>query len=176
MDVAAQKRLNRTITVISVAVPVAVAVLLAIPTKYELGEWTRILPHVIGSVNTITCATLLLGLYFIKRSREDAHRAMMVTSLILGAVFLICYVLYHLTSESKRFDGAGALRAFYIAVLVSHVVLSLVVLPLVLRAAGFAFAGQFELHKRVVRFAYPIWLYVSITGVVVYALAHHLSP
>lgn len=168
--------MNKVITTISIAVPAVVAVLLALPNKYEIGEWTKLLPHVIGSVNTVTCLTLLCGLYFIKRSRIDAHRLMMLASLALGVVFLVCYVVYHLTNESKRFSGEGALRTFYLVVLVTHIALSLVVLPLVLRAAGFAFIQQYDRHKRLVKFAYPIWLYVSVTGVIVYVLGYHVTP
>lgn len=176
MEAVKENQLNKLVAVISVAVPVVVAVLLALPNKYSIGEWTKNLPHVIGAVNSITCITLVCGLYFIKRNRVDAHRVMMLASLALGAIFLVCYVIYHLTNESRRFSGEGPLRVFYLAVLISHIGLSLAVLPLVLRAAGFAFIGQFERHKSIVRFAFPIWLYVSATGVLVYVLGYHFVP
>lgn len=168
--------MNLAVTVVSVAVPLVVAILLALPSKYPVGEWTKSLPHVIGSVNTVTALSLLAGLFFIKRGKVHAHRLMMLVSLALGSVFLVCYVVYHLSNEPNRFGGDGMMRTVYLFILISHIGLSLVVLPLVLRAAGFAFLSEFEKHKRIVKYAYPIWLYVSVTGVIVYLLGYHLNP
>lgn len=172
----AAKKLNVLVNVVSVAVPAVVAVLLMMPAKFDFGGWTASLPHVIGTVNTIASLTLILGLVFIKSGRQDAHRLMMLTSLGLGALFLVCYVTYHLTNEPRRFGGEGLLKVFYLLILFSHIGLSLVVLPLVLRAASFAFLKDFKRHVAVVRWAYPIWLYVSITGVIVYLFGHPFNP
>jgi putative membrane protein len=99
---------------------------------------------------------------------------MMTASFALGGVFLICYVLYHISNPANRFAGAGAVRYFYLFVLFSHIALSFVVLPLVLRAMFYAFKRQFARHKKIARFAYPIWLYVSITGVIVYLMNYQI--
>lgn len=171
-----EKKFNLAINVVSVAVPAVVAVLLMMPAKFDFGAWTSSLPHVIGSVNTVASLTLILGLVFIKRGRQDAHRLMMLTSLALGALFLVCYVTYHLTNEPRRFGGEGWLKGVYLVILFSHIGLSLVVLPLVLRAAGFAFLKDFRRHVAIVKWAYPIWLYVSLTGVVVYLFGHQFNP
>ena len=101
---------------------------------------------------------------------------MMIASFVLGGLFLICYVLYHLTNPSNKFNGEGFLRTFYLFILFSHIGFSLVVLPLVLRAMYYAATQQFAAHKRIVRFSYPIWLYVSVTGVLVYLLVYQLYP
>lgn len=171
-----EKRSKVFINTISIIVPLVVAVLLGIQNKIELGSWTRSLPHIIGAINSLTTFTLILGLVFIKSKKIEAHRRMMTISVALGAIFLVCYVIYHLTNPSKPFQGEGFIRYVYYFTLVSHVGLSLVVLPLVLRALFYALTGQFENHRRIVRFAYPIWLYVSITGVIVYLFVYQLFP
>lgn len=151
-----------------------VAVLLAMPEKLALGDWTKTLPHVIGSVNTLTSAVLLCGLFFIKKGHVELHRYAMTTAFLLGVVFLISYITYHMSNPSSKFTGTGFVRGFYLATLASHILLSLVVLPLVLRAMFYAVTGDYARHKRTVKFAFPIWLYVSVTGVIVYALVHQL--
>ena len=171
-----EKRSKVFINTISIVVPVVVAILLGIQNKLELGEWTRNLPHVIGTINSLTTLALILGLIFIKLKKIGAHRLMMTTSFALGGVFLVCYVLYHLTNPANKFNGEGFIRYVYFFTLITHIGLSLVVLPLVLRAMFYAITKQFANHKKIVRFAYPIWLYVSITGVMVYLFVYQLFP
>jgi putative membrane protein len=172
-----QERKSRIlINTISIVVPVIVAVLLGMPNKLELGSWTKNLPHLIGLINSLTSFALVLGLIFIKTKKIDAHRLMMTISFALGGVFLICYVTYHLSNPSNRFSGQGLIRYVYFFTLVTHVGLSLVVLPLVLRAMFYALTRQFSHHRRIVRYAYPIWLYVSVSGVFVYLMLYQLFP
>ncbi len=171
-----EKKSKLFINTISCVVPIIVAVLLSLPNKLELGAWTQSLPHIIGFINSLTSVTLIFGLVFIKLKRVEAHRKMMTASFVLGSVFLVCYVLYHLTNSANRFAGEGTVRYLYFFTLITHIGLSLVVLPLVLRAMYYAVTKQFAAHRRIVRFAYPIWLYVSITGVIVYLLLYHLFP
>jgi putative membrane protein len=171
-----EKKTNLFINVISVVVPIVVAILLGLPAKLDLGDWTRRLPHVIGTINSVTTLTLILGLVFIKFRKINLHQAMMTVSFGLGGLFLICYVLYHLTNPANKFNGAGAIRYVYFFTLITHVGFSLVVLPLVLRAMYFAATKQFAAHRRIARVAYPIWLYVSVTGVVVYLFVYQLFP
>ena len=168
-----EKNANRLINIVSVVIPVVVAILLGIRQKVHLGEWTTVLPHVNGVINSITSLLLLLGLYFIRQKNIVAHRRTMLTAFALGSVFLVNYVLYHLSNESTPFGGQGWIRPVYYFLLISHIVLSVIVLWFVLRAVYFALTGQFAAHKRTVRWAYPIWLYVSTTGVIVYLL---ISP
>lgn len=163
----------KTINLLSVVIPVAVAVLLGLPKKLELGEWTRSLPVLIAVINSTTAVLLIAALVAIKKGNRDGHRKLMTASMVLGALFLVCYVIYHLTNPSTSFGGEGAIRWFYYFILISHILLSLVVLPLVLRAFFFAVIGAFDRHVKIVKYAYPIWLYVSITGVLAYLL---ISP
>lgn len=169
-----EKRSKILINTISIVVPLIVAILLGIQNKINLGEWTKNLPHIIGSINSLTTIALIFGLIFIKLKKIKAHRLMMTVAFALGGVFLICYVLYHLSNPSKPFQGAGFVRYVYYFTLISHIGLSLVVLPLVLRAMFYAVTKQFENHRKIVRFAYPIWLYVSASGVMVYLFVYQL--
>lgn len=164
------------INILSVVVPVAVAVMLAFPNKLDLGVWTKNLSHAIGGINTLTTIALIAGLIFIKRKKVHYHRIAMTTAFALGGLFLVCYVIYHSTNPANKFNGEGAARFIYLFLLITHVSLSLVVLPLVLRAMFYAVTKQFEKHKKVVKFAYPIWLYVSTTGVIVYLMLYHFFP
>lgn len=164
----------RTINIISIVVPIVVAVLLGIRSKPDLGAWTKVLPHLNAVINSLTALLLLLGGYIIKRGDRQAHRVIMTTAFVLGGFFLVGYIIYHLTNPSTSYGGEGSIRYFYYFILISHIGLSLVVLPLVLRAFYFAaFAKDFERHLKVVKYAYPIWLYVSITGVIAYFM---ISP
>lgn len=164
---------NRLINILAIAIPVAVAVLLGLRQKVDLGGWTKLLPHINGVINTLTALLLIGGRYFIAQKNIRAHRQSMTAAFMLGSLFLVSYVLYHLTNESTPFGGEGAIRPVYYFLLISHIVLSVVVVWFVLKAVYFAYSNQIALHKKVVKWAFPIWLYVSITGVIVYLL---ISP
>lgn len=165
------KKYNQFINIVAVAIPLVVAILLnpRIP-KIDLGDWTKMLPHLNGLINSLTSISLLAGFYFIKQKNISAHRLMMTVSFCLGAVFLVSYVLYHLSNESTPFGGEGIIRPIYYFLLISHITLSIGVVWFVLRAIYFAMSNQIELHKKAVKWAFPIWLYVSITGVIVYLM------
>jgi putative membrane protein len=164
---------ERIINVLAIAIPVAVAVLLGIRQKIDLGEWTKVLPHVIGVINSLTAVFLLLGYYFVRNNNLTAHRQMMTVAFLLGAVFLVCYILYHVSNESTPFGGEGAIRPIYYFLLISHILLSIVVVWFVLRAVYFGYTNQITQHRKAVKWALPIWLYVSISGVIVYLM---ISP
>ena len=170
LELQQNQKTERLITILSAAIPVVVAILLGIRQKVDLGEWTTVLPHLNGVINSVTTITLLLGYYFIRQKNITAHRAMMLTSFALGSLFLVTYVLYHLSNESTPFGGEGWIRPVYYFLLVSHILLSIGVVWFVLRAVYFALTNQIARHKAVVRLALPIWLYVSTTGVIVYLL------
>lgn len=161
------------VKILSIVIPVAVALLIGIRTKIDLGAWTKSLPHVIGLLNTTTSITLILGLVAIKNKNIARHRQMMGLSFLQGALFLILYILYHISNQSTPFGGEGILRPIYYFLLVSHIVLSIGVVWFVLRAVYFALSGQIAEHKRIVKWTFPLWLYVSITGVIVYLM---ISP
>ncbi|TDB63662.1 DUF420 domain-containing protein [Arundinibacter roseus] len=164
---------NRLINIVAIAIPLVVAVLLGIRQKVDLGEWTSTLPHINGAINSLTAFLLLVGRYFIAQKNVQAHRISMTAAFVLGSLFLVSYVIYHLTNDSTPFGGQGVIRPIYYFLLISHIVLSVVVVWFVLKAIYFAFSNQIAAHKKVVKWAFPIWLYVSVTGVIVYLL---ISP
>ncbi len=169
-----QQDYNRWINILAIAIPLVVAILLGVRQKIYLGEWTKALPHLNGMINSATALFLIAGRYYIRKGNITMHRRAMTAAFTLGSVFLVSYVLYHVSNESTRFGAEDPLiRGVYYFLLVSHIVLSVVVVWFVLRAIYFAFTNQIPAHRRVVRYAYPIWLYVSITGVVVYLM---ISP
>lgn len=168
LQIEQSKKYNRLINILAITIPAVVALLLGIRQKVDLGAWTTYLPHINAVINSLTALLLVVGLYFIRQKNVRAHRNVMLTAFTLGFLFLVSYVLYHLSNESTPFGGQGIIRPFYYFLLVSHIILSVVVVWFVLRAVYFALSGQISKHKAVVRWAYPIWLYVSITGVIVY--------
>jgi len=166
-----KQKYQRIINILAIVIPIAVAAILGIRQKVDLGEWTKVLPHVIGVLNSLTAVLLLLGYYFIRQNNRTAHRKMMTGAFILGAVFLVCYILYHISNESTPFGGTGsALRFTYYFLLISHITLSIVVVWFVLRAVYFGYSNQLPEHRKAVKYAFPIWLYVSISGVIVYLM------
>jgi putative membrane protein len=164
---------ERIINILAVVIPVVVALLLGIRQKIDLGEWTKVLPHIIGVINTVTAMLLIVGFYFIKQTNISAHRKAMTGAFLLGSVFLVCYVLYHISNEATPFGGTGFIRPVYYFLLISHIVLSIVVVWFVLRAVYFGYTNQITEHRKAVKWAMPIWLYVSVTGVIVYLM---ISP
>lgn len=164
---------NLIINVISIAIPLAVAGLLSLPSKLPLGDWTKVLPHFIGIINSTTAITLIIGLIAIKKKNIDSHRKAMGAAVLQGAVFLVLYILYHVANESTKFGGEGLIKGIYFFLLASHILLSIGVVRLVLMALYHALTGDIEAHKKTVKWAYPIWLYVSVTGVIVYLM---ISP
>lgn len=167
------RKYNLLINVLAVAIPLVVAVLLGVRQKVDLGAWTKVLPHVNAVINSLTSILLVIGFLFIQRKNIAAHRRTMTAAFVLGSLFLVSYVLYHLSNESTPFGGEGLIRPIYYFLLISHIVLSVVVVWFVLRAVYFAYSNQIAEHKKAVKWAFPVWLYVSTTGVIVYLL---ISP
>ena len=164
---------ERLVNILSIAIPVAVAILIGMRTKIDLGAWTKVLPHIIGLLNTTTSITLIAGFVAIKNRNIIMHRRMMSLSFIQGSLFLILYILYHVSNASTSYGGDGILRPIYYVLLVSHISLSIGVVWFVLRAVYYALSGQITEHKKIVKWTFPLWLYVSVTGVIVYLM---ISP
>ncbi|MFN0048343.1 MAG: DUF420 domain-containing protein [Cytophagales bacterium] len=164
---------RKIINVASFAIPIAVALLIGIRTKIDLGSWTKILPHCIAIINSATALALLVGLYFIKNHQIKRHRLAMSTAFGLGAVFLIAYITYHISNQSTPYGGEGFAQYLYYFFLISHIASSIIVVRYVLLAMHFAITNEILAHKNIVKIAYPVWLYVSVTGVVVYFM---ISP
>lgn len=135
-----------------------------------------VLPHLNAALNATSCVLLLTGFYFISRRRINAHLACMAAALGVSALFLVSYVVYHYNYGSVRFTGQGAVRTFYLFILFTHVVLAVVIVPLVALTVRRAVRGEYGRHRRVARWTFPLWLYVSVTGVVVYLMLYRLYP
>ncbi|WP_020530646.1 DUF420 domain-containing protein [Flexithrix dorotheae] len=166
------------IGILSVAIPVVVALLLFKPSGMLVVDkpWVYFLPHLNGMINSATAVFLVLGVYFIKNRNESLHKLCMNISFILGSIFLVSYVVYHASSEPTSFGGEGLIKTVYFALLISHIILAAVVVPFVLLAFYFAWTENFKRHRKIVKFTFPIWLYVSITGVIVYLMISPYFP
>lgn len=135
-----------------------------------------VLPHLNATLNATSFVLLVAGLFFILRGKAHAHRICMLAALAVSGLFLISYVIYHSQYGSVRFTGEGFVRPLYFTVLITHVILAVVIVPLIALTLRRALRGDFERHKRIARWTYPLWLYVSITGVVVYLMLYKLYP
>jgi len=183
----ANRKAYTGIIIVSVLVPLLIALLMAWQNKSGLGDWVKVLPHFNAILNTSTAIALLFGLVMIKRKEVMMHRIAMSASFILGVFFLVSYITYHSSVPSVIFgdlDGDGLLsdfeklqlgstRAIYLFLLLSHIVLSIVVVPFVLFAFYYALSDQIDRHRKIVKFTWPIWFYVSVSGVLVYLM---ISP
>lgn len=134
------------------------------------------LPAVNASLNTASALLLCAGYVAIRRRARRLHKYLMVAAFVASALFLVCYVVYHSVHGDTRYHGHGALRAAYFTLLVSHIVLSAVTFPLTLTTLFFAARGTFARHKKLARVTLPLWLYVSVTGVVIYFFLAHNPP
>lgn len=133
-----------------------------------------LLPTVNATLNGMATVCLLAGWRFVRTGRIDQHRAAMIAALSCSILFLISYLVYHYQVGSRPFTGTGILRPIYFFILITHVVLAAAIVPLVLMTVTRAFRGQFPRHRAIARWTLPLWLYVSITGVVVYVMLYHL--
>ncbi|MDT5262932.1 MAG: putative rane protein [Acidobacteriota bacterium] len=133
-----------------------------------------ILPHLNAVLNATSFLLLVTGLYQILRGNIRAHRACMLSALVVSTLFLVSYVVYHAQYGSIRFTGQGLVRPVYYVILITHVTLAVVIVPLVFITARRALRGDFVRHRSIARWTYPLWLYVSITGVVVYLMLYQL--
>ncbi|MGB0522165.1 MAG: DUF420 domain-containing protein [Flammeovirgaceae bacterium] len=168
------KRYLPIIWVLSVAIPVVVALLLFKPPTGSLGDLdVSFLPSFNAILNTAAAVALIAGLIAIKNKRPELHRAFMMGAFTLSSIFLISYVIYHTQAPATKFGGEGTIRIIYFAILITHIVLAAVIVPLVLLSIYFAISGQLPRHKKIVKWTYPIWLYVAITGPVIYLM---ISP
>jgi uncharacterized membrane protein YozB (DUF420 family) len=127
-------------------------------------------------LNATSALFLLLGRRAIRRMEIDRHRRLMISAAVTSAVFLVSYLTYHATAGSVRFTGQGAVRPLYFAILLSHTLLAVAVLPMALRTLYLGLKRRDDRHRRIARWTYPVWLYVSVTGVVVYVMLYRLYP
>ncbi len=172
------KLVFRIIMAISVLIFIAVIVLnrKVLPAPIELPSWTYLLPKLNAFINGTCTILLLLSLYFIKNKNIAAHKAVNLSAFALSSVFLVSYVVFHWIAPQTYYPENAPNANLYYVILVSHIALAALVLPLVLLSFYRGLQMQVDLHKKIVRFAYPIWLYVTITGVIVYLMISPYYP
>jgi putative membrane protein len=161
---------QKWIILVSVLVPVVVALLFRVKIPgYDLS----FLPPIYASINGLTAVLLIVAVFAIKKRQRQVHELLMKLCIGLSASFLVMYVAYHMTSDSTPFGGEGFIRYVYYFILITHIILSVTVIPLVLFTFGRALQENFVRHKALARYTFPIWVYVSVTGVIVYLM---ISP
>lgn len=169
-----EKRFNKWITVISIAIPLVVALLFGY--KIPNAEPLSFLPPIYAGINGLTAILLIVAVIAIKNGRKQVHQKLMTTCIVLSALFLVMYVAYHMTSESTVFGGEGPIKYIYYFILMTHIVLSIAVIPLVLITYSKVYLHDFESHRQWAKYTFPIWLYVAVTGVLVYLMISPYYP
>lgn len=165
-----ETKYKKLIITLSVVIPLAVAALFGVKVDgYDL----TFLPPIYAGINGLTAVLLIFALVAIKSGKVALHEKIMKVCIGLSASFLVMYVLYHMTSESTQFGGEGTVRIFYFVILISHILLSIAVIPLVLFSFVHALSQRFDKHRKLARITFPIWLYVAVTGVLIYLM---ISP
>tara|TARA_B110000046_G_scaffold50375_1_gene56190 strand:- start:348 stop:878 length:531 start_codon:yes stop_codon:yes gene_type:complete len=166
-----KSKYNLWIWIISIVVPVAVAVLFTvrIPGVERMG----FLPPIYATINALTAVILIISVIQIKKGNRKNHEFLMKTAILLSLLFLLLYIAYHMTSDSTKYGGDGIVKYLYYFILITHIMLSITVIPFVLITYVRAITGKFEKHKAIARITFPLWLYVAITGVIVYVM---ISP
>ena len=163
-----------TLGILAAAVPLVVAVLYYFPETFRVpGAQVKFLPALNAVLNSLTAICLIIGYVFIRNKQVTQHRVMMGTAFLISSLFLISYVVYHSQEASTKFGGEGVIRYVYFFLLLTHITLAIVTVGLVLFTLYFALTQQFDKHRRIARWTFPVWLYVSVTGVVVYFM---ISP
>lgn len=163
-----QKKYNKWIIILSIVIPVVVALLFGIRLDYDLPVF---LPPIYATINAITAIVLVLAVIQIKRGKRNAHEWLMKTAILMSLLFLVMYILYHMTSDSTPYEGDY--KAVYYFILISHIILSIMVIPFVLITYVRAITNDFKRHKKIAKITFPLWLYVAVTGVIVYLM---ISP
>ncbi len=166
-----EKNYNFLIILVSIALPSIIAILF-FTDKIE-GYDFSFLPATYAITNGLTFICLIAGVIAIKNGNKSLHQKFMTSAIILSIYFLFAYVLYHITTESTKFGGTGAIKTLYLSILLSHILCSLIVVPLVLITYVRALNQRFDKHKKIAKYAFPLWAYVSLTGVIVYFM---ISP
>ena len=170
-----EQKYNKWIIALSVIIPVAVAVLFKIKLK-DLGfnvSPLPILPPIYATINGITAVLLITAVIAIKNGNRKRHELLMKIAIACSLVFLVLYIAYHMTTDSTAFGRTGFIKYVYFFILLSHIILSIATIPLVLITYVRALAEKFDKHKKIAKITFPIWLYVAVTGVIVYLM---ISP
>ena len=170
-----EKKYKKIITALSIIIPIAVAVLFGVNLR-KLGfdvEPLTFLPPVYASINGLTAVLLILAVVAIKKGNRKLHEQLNTTAIACSLLFLLMYIAYHMTSDSTSFGGEGVVKYVYYFILITHIVLSVIVIPFVLLTYMKAKLTNFVEHRKIAKKTFPLWLYVAITGVIVYVM---ISP
>lgn len=170
-----EKKYNKWIIILSVCIPLAVAALFGVNLRklgFDIKPLT-FLPPIYATINGLTAVILLAALWAIKNKKISLHEKLMKTAIGCSVLFLLMYIAYHTTSDSTKFEGEGVLQYVYYFILITHIILSILVIPFVLITYVKALAKRFDKHKKIARITFPVWLYVAVTGVIVYLM---ISP
>ncbi|MFD2726614.1 DUF420 domain-containing protein [Hyunsoonleella rubra] len=165
-----EKKYNTLIVILSIAIPLVVALLFGVKIEAELPVF---LPPIYASINAVTALVLVLAFIAIQNKKIKLHERLMKFAIVLSVLFLVMYVAYHMTSDSTKFGGEGVIKYLYYFVLLTHILLSIAVIPFVLITYVRAITNNIEKHKKIAKITFPLWLYVAISGVVVYIM---ISP
>lgn len=160
--------LKPVIIAVSIIIPLVVAVLYLMPKEALATDAFAFLPKVNATLNSIATILLIAAGWAVKVKKFDLHKKLMLSAVGVSVLFLLSYVTYHATSESTVFGGEGAIRVVYLFILLTHIVLAIAIVPLVLVTLSRALSQKFDKHKKIARWTLPLWLYVTITGVIVY--------
>ncbi|MFM2048545.1 MAG: hypothetical protein RI955_1093 [Bacteroidota bacterium] len=152
----------------SVLVPIAVTIMYLMPKPEMSSLNVSILPFINAVLNAIVSVLLIIGFVFIINKKVAAHKATMISAFALSALFLVLYVVYHTFAKETHFGGVGIIRPIYYFLLITHIILAAVILPLVLITLSRGLQSKFDKHKKIAKITLPLWLYVTITGVIVY--------
>ena len=172
---AQERKYRKIITALSVVIPIAVAALFGVNLG-DLGFNVKpltFLPPIYASTNGLTAILLIAAVIAIKKGNKKLHEQLNTLAIICSLVFLLLYIAYHMTSDSTTFGGEGAIKIIYYFILITHIILSVIVIPFVLTTYMRAKLGNFPQHKKIAKITFPLWLYVAVTGVVVYVM---ISP
>lgn len=170
-----EAKYNKWIVVLSIAIPLVVALLFGVNLR-KLGydvQPLSFLPPIYSGINALTAVVLVVAVMAIRRDKRALHENLMKFAIFLSVCFLAMYVAYHMTSDSTKFGGEGFIKYIYYFILITHILLSIVIIPFVLITYVRGISGNFERHRKIARITYPMWLYVAVTGVIVYIM---ISP
>ncbi|MDR6844137.1 DUF420 domain-containing protein [Flavobacterium granuli] len=170
-----EQKYNKWIVLLSIAIPLAVAVLFKVKLKdfgFDVAPLS-FLPPIYATVNGITAVLLVAAVLAIKNGNRKRHELLMKLAIGCSVAFLVMYVAYHMTADSTKYGGEGIMKYVYFFILITHIFLSIAVIPLVLITYVRALAAKFDKHKKIAKITFPIWLYVAVTGVIVYLM---ISP
>ncbi|BAO75111.1 DUF420 domain-containing protein [Winogradskyella sp. PG-2] len=170
-----EKKYNKWIVALSIIIPLAVAALFGVNLK-KLGfdvEPLNFLPPIYATINGLTAIVLAVAVIAIKRKNRKLHERLMKFAIMLSIAFLLMYIAYHMTSDSTKFGDEGYIKYVYYFILITHIVLSIIIIPFVLITYVRAITNNIERHKKIAKITFPLWLYVAVTGVIVYIM---ISP